>query len=550
MVDQKSYYDDQTYDLDILDIYNKFIQQIDNMRSHIRVSDVALPKDSNISSQDDITNLTNLIAATKAEDKAQESRCHAFYRLVGFPVVDKDGNMYSPGFDLDNNANATVLSNKLKIFHNINEDLIKLVNKRENIQQSYLKLFDLQDITSSGLGLSSLDVRKFSAPIINTDPQNPFDTDISKQSYTLSNKDIKSKIFAMVDVNSNHPQPSAISSQRNHILKPIMVDTRIELSVNPQKNMVCAPFVLDKTKTKLSGDVFLKRPLLEKVCRDRFDTSNAQDPLGDYTNNIIDYVKNNNSIKDDELLKKIFSTNTNFKDENRFARFFNIIRSMIAKLVESINIVALVRTKYNYIPIPDKNGPEFGNTTMPIVRADPGNSYIDNILSDLIVKQNITNIVEKIQANSKVDIGGYAFDEVILVPDDPIDNSKKITDNIESMTNERNENCEKANDALKIIEIIMGEFSGFGLCDIIAFYTALYTVDKNVLVCLLDENSFARLKNIPELRCSEVETRIAVNPKLYNGKDALKLFENQLRQIYVLMDELFRSEIEDNSSKK
>ena len=36
------------------------------MRSHIRVSDVALPKDSNISSQDDITNLTNLIAATKA----------------------------------------------------------------------------------------------------------------------------------------------------------------------------------------------------------------------------------------------------------------------------------------------------------------------------------------------------------------------------------------------------------------------------------------------------------------------------------------------------
>ena len=69
--------DDQSYDVDIDKIYQNFIQEIDNYRS-------------------------------ETDGEKTESRCHAFYRILGLPVCDKK-NIYSPGFDKPNNSNKIVL---------------------------------------------------------------------------------------------------------------------------------------------------------------------------------------------------------------------------------------------------------------------------------------------------------------------------------------------------------------------------------------------------------------------------------------------------------
>ena len=80
---------------------------------------------------------------------------------------------------------------------------------------------------------------------------------------------------------------------------------------------------------------------------------------------------------------------------------------------------------------------------------------------------------------------------------------------LDDMTNKRTSQTDAANDALRKIEIIMGEFSGFGLCDIIATYLALWTIDQQTLVNMLDDGAFNRLYQDTTLQSAAVQARQA-----------------------------------------
>lgn len=539
---QEQHFDSQNIEVDLDNAYKK-IEKIDNNKSIVISSSVKIP--SNINS--DKINYRNFIFQSIQKSKsAQESRCHTFYRMIGLPVVDKDGNMYNPGFDKKNNSSKENFKRKLKIFNNIDPKLIDLMSQREIIYKNYLNIFGKQDITASGMALSSIQIRD-SLSMFKGDKINPFDADIKNQSYEMNNELLKYEILNLVDTYGNHPSDTIFS--RSHILKPFMVDPRIEITVMPSKNFICVPFPEIDTDTAITSSLKLERPYLEQVCRDRFNTNNNNNELGDFTKTIIDFIKNTNIIKDDKLLKKVFADKVvNPSDENRFAILFNTIRSIIDNLVNYIVIVHSVREKYNYYPVPNKLGPEFGCTTGQIVNNDIYNKPQDKDLVEKFIKKTVNDLEKSVnnQLDSlkiKNDVVGFVFNDVIPDISKSGDDSKediglKELDKLKAI---RDEECEKANEAIKNIEIIMGEFSGLGLYDMYAIFTALYAIDKKVLVSLLDDLSFQRMISNKELICEEVNARI--NGEKLNGIEALKQLETEIKNVYALMQEVFMASL-------
>lgn len=120
----------------------------------------------------------------------------------------------------------------------------------------------------------------------------------------------------------------------------------------------------------------------------------------------------------------------------------------------------------------------------------------------------------------------------------------------EDMTTKRTEKTDAANGALRTVEIIMGEFSGLGLCDIIAIYLALWTIDLDALVSMLDTESFTRLSQIAALQNKSVQDRVSNNYMPTSGNDIISVmtkFEQKVAEIYALMAKLM-SDKQNNST--
>src|ERR1700728_3520122 len=108
----------QNYDLDIPLMYKHFVTGsstpndnetgenigIDDIRGQISVAvtntpTAALLTSLNISPTSKTSGTTP--NTTTPTMQAQESRCHAFYRIIGFPVISSDmQTYYNPGFDI------------------------------------------------------------------------------------------------------------------------------------------------------------------------------------------------------------------------------------------------------------------------------------------------------------------------------------------------------------------------------------------------------------------------------------------------------------------
>ena len=105
------------------------------------------------------------------------------------------------------------------------------------------------------------------------------------------------------------------------------------------------------------------------------------------------------------------------------------------------------------------------------------------------------------------------------------------------MKKERDSDCHDASIALKRIEMLMGEFSGFGIIDYYIMYIALYAIEKETLINLLDDISFSRLKENGELLGDEVLFRMFNDNKpTFDMKKALIRFEIEVRRIADLAD--------------
>ncbi len=543
VINQSNYQDTQNFDIDINKIYNDFIIAIDNMRGYTNVSSISNQTAVNIFKSGDIS-LSKLKSQISIETTPQESRCHTFLRIIGFPVVSNSYKIYNPGLDILYDSNRIINSKyKLNIAANPISNFRNLSIQRENYNNDVLNIFSNQDINSSVLGLSSAKIRQFNSPlIINSDP---FDMNIKNQFYKIDSKCLVGKneknLTEFIDINGNRSTLSL--NQGKHIIKPFIVDPVIDYTINDSSKLVAIPFVFNKSQLMVKDNIFAARPIIEQIIRDRFSSANN---IETSDQSVIDYIKNIKIIHDEPIINKISNGNIyKFSEQEQFIKFLNIIRAMLRELYNAQLIIHMAQEKYYWLPLININGSEFGSDVQGVFLSS-------HVTSDFITENDLSIIQSKIKStinqiniqtssiDGTSDIGGFIFDNFKNTFN--TDTSSAFGDSVfkvlQSLTSKRFNILKNAGEALKTIEIIMGEFSGLGLCDIIAVLGALYIMPKNDLLGFLDEDSLKRMNII-----------LGLNEQGSNIQNAMSSFIGTVKDFYNLMDKFYQDLSQNNDIK-
>lgn len=537
---QSNFQTNQNFDIDLQEVYNDFIQEIDANRSIVN-----LQVNTTVLNSFNIKTIASLANQLKIESTPQESRAHAFYRLIGLPVVGGSGQFYNPGLDNISGNKTIYLSDKITIANSISSDFKALSLQRENYPNGWLALFNQQPvtITSSALSLSSsTQTRQFSVPTTVTDPTSFVP---GNQKYTPSLNSIVGKyhtqLTAYVDANGNKPNSSTLAATRYHFIQPFQVDPRIDFTVNPSSRRVAVPFVPSKKNLLVAENVFVKRPLIEKVIRDRF-TSTQGAVVSSSQQQIIDYILNVPTVKQDNLISQMVNDIYNTGEQALFEKYLFMIQAMCTKLVKAQLDIQLVQSRYYWAPAPAVNGPEGGSSVQGIIISSTMPTNLITIADNSIIQQSLRQSANKFdtsssEADGTPDLGGFAFDGGTkffdLTFDD--DTSTALGDiNNTQLTNlnkKRDHDLSTANTALQDIEVIMGEWSGLGLCDIIAVMASLYTMDQNKLLGFLDDDALGRCSNQLGIDTSSAG----------DVSDALQALVTSVNNYYHLMDDIYKN---------
>lgn len=545
---QANYQDAQNFDIDIDKIYNDFILAIDRVRSYTNCSAISNQSAINIFQSGDLT-LSKLKSQGFISLKPQESRCHAFFRIIGFPVVSNAYKIYNPGHDIiydsSRTIGAAVSSAKLSIAGNPIAKFRELSLQRENYVSSILNTFNLtRTIDASVLALSSgFKIRQFATPLINN--SEAFDMETKNQQYKIDLSSLvglnEKKLTEYVDIFGN--LPTKLQSQRTHIIKPFIVDPVIDFTVNDATKLISVPFVQNKIQLMVKDNVFVNRPIIEQVIRDRFTVINQQSSVGTADKSVIDYIKSIPAIQNEAIINSISSGDVyKLGEQTQFVKFINIIRAMVSKLVESQLIIFSAQSKYYWVPVPSLSGPEDGCSTQGVFLSTKVPSDFITTRDQAIIEAKIRTTINQVNAQTSniqgvPDVGGFSFDsfKTTFGPDTSNALGDIGTQSLKELTKKRSSELQKANDALRSIEIIMGEFSGLGLCDIIAIMGALYIMPKQDLLGFLDDDAVKRM-NI-SLKLNESKTDI---------QTTMKSFTSSVKDYYNLMDKIYQDQSQNN----
>lgn len=550
-----NYQDSQNFNIDIDSLYNDFIKEIDANRSIVNISNQGNQAFLNNFKKETIASLINLV---KVETSPQESRCHTFFRLLGFPVVSKDFDFYNPGFDIVDMksmglSRSISLDDKINVANNSIDGFRLLSLFRENYINRFLKTFSLNlSITASALALSSsTNIRSFAVPVQSIDP---FDMAPASQTYVAS---LKSQVGQLdqalllnyVDEQGNKPDQSQLASNRFHFIKPFIVDARIDFTVAPTSRKVAVPFVSDKSNLLIAENTFVKRPLLEKIIRERLASDDQSATLGTADQSIRDYILNTALVKDEDIIKQMTSNNSIYKlsEQQQFSKYLHIIGAMAVKLVEAQKKMQEAQSIYYWVPVPSTTGPEGGSTVKDIII---NTNFPQELLT--AADKSIINLSLKSAANQfnsqtasvsgTADLGNFVFSPFTTTFDSDTTTSlgDSASENLTTLNENRNQHLTDANSALRTVEIIVGEFSGFGFCDIVAIMGALYIMPIEDLLGLLDADAFARMQKVLNLK--ETPSRTG------NIEDVMNSLIQRVKDFYNLMDAFYQDVLKNNNT--
>lgn len=493
MTNQSNYKNNQNYDIDIEEFYNSIISEIDEIRGYVNISSPNNLKKVNKLKLSDFSGISGKL---QVDSSFQESRMHAFYRLIGFPVISANNDFYNPGHDGIVNIFDSIFgtkirktSDKLNIANNPIKGFYEFSSNRESYYNSKIKQnYIYQDINTSAFLLSLYNVRNFND---HTEKYNQvFDINQENQSYLVKLTDPLNR--SLLEYNDG-ADVTKLTSKRYHHIFPLAVDPRLDLSAIKRPSV---PFPWKQSQIQVNNTTVAKLPILQSVIESRYIASNRQGEIGNYGQEIVNFIKSNNEIKDEDLINKIQDPSTyGIVERQMFLKFINLISSMIDELILAQNDIDLVFGITLYLPMCGLDGPEFG-----IKSYNSGlfntkyNSNLDKDIQLFQTKSLINSLVPQINTNQTTETIGEKIQDFIGSIISPFSKSfgDKINDNYESLISRKKTFDEKASNALRKIEIIMGECSGLGLCDVIAILAGLYLVDRKYLLGLLDEDAFNR----------------------------------------------------------
>jgi len=517
---QSLYYSDQDIlYISIDDLYNNLIVPIDKIRSHFNAT---------------IPVATVAGSGQLNEPEYQESRCSAFYRMLGFPVVAPDGSaLYSPGFDKSLNSNPDTLNSYKQLANLVISSTFttQQLNFREQIFRNYRNIFAAGGNNAQAVMLGSWIIRSFSHQFSDS-ITNPLQADPQTQ-----NIDLRATY-----VLNFFPSVSTTLFQSVHLLKPFVVDPRFDFYVKPVANRMAAPFLPNKSDTVFdASSPNLLRPYIERVISVRFNTKDfAQDSA---TLQATETIIKDSNINDPTLINSLGNLLGKLHNDELsiFQEYVKLIEALIDTLVKSIKIVETVTTQINFQPIPDpQNGPETGipgNKLNPISPTDTNNLQIEYNYVSAKVKKTFSDLVLGLDTGlqGQADPGDFAFSNLDDVVMNPMKNTaKSYDDTLQDLTDQRNNWGNDGIEALKAIEIIMGEFSGLGAIDVVAIQAALWIMDSNSLVSLIDDRAVKRAQQYRSNINLSNFSRVAPT-------DALQNFQQTLTYIYKFIQDYYDS---------
>lgn len=526
--------DIQDVDADLGSLIDRFIRPIDALRSAAAPSSLFGRAQRRIVDNNDVSIAVaqDLNETSFDPTEAKESRVHAFYRLMGFPVMGA-GGFYNPGF----NPNLTEKSKTAHytIGNSVDENITSAQALRENGVRVRANIHKKMPYQSSLLASVMHIPKKFQV----LDTGKKF-SDKDEQRFTLPVRKLFINTFYEKSDGGDIDTNFYVSG--SHMLRPFLVDPTISNSVMPANRLVCAPFLKNKSATKLDSSTYLKRPGIEFILSLRLSQSPTLE--SQILNDVIFTLDPGQDIEglSKNEVKQLASA---LLDENKVSgsqvdvllttsfeiiqlnKLVKTIKALVYKLVRAIETIYEVSNNIEWTPLPGELGPEDASKLVIAgqIRTRARTSPLEIRIDELGIK----SANSKRLSNLNVSPLDFAIAEY--------ENTEKLfIDELNEAKEQRNEYIRQGAEALSTIEYITGEVSGLGLIDILAVYTALWAIDLDVLVSLLDDDSFDRLYEFnKDLRNENVETRKGGGP-VFSGEDAMNKLEAQIISILAFAD--------------
>jgi hypothetical protein len=533
-IQEESALDDQdAVDIDIDVLINKFIKPIERYRSKSSPN-VKMPLDS--ASNDIVSANPNI---------PQESRAHAFYRILGLPAIEPSGRFYNTGYTGKNKT--TLIENNDRTFpndinNNIPENVKNAISKRESSSRDRYGKFYTANSDSSIYSIALAvpnGTRLFMCMDKNIDALNNFD----KQTVKIPER---TKFIKTRYKKNDGSDIGQTYDSVEHILRPFMTDPVLSAKLKPSSGessvMVAAPF-LDKKDLEYERGKYVKRPGIELILRLRLrqqniiqnSDTNFQQSITTYEGDIsvnkkreIAAILSNTGINDvdvDRILKGTSNIELNTLDD-----FVKSFKGIISYYMECLETVERTSKQIIWTPLSNEGGPEFGTTittgfVKPVAFQDSWE-----------LERRIANLEAKaLFATNQLELGdGLSYGDFTIPFSQEL--AKTFTKQIQEEKNKRSNLEEGASSALSVIEYISGEVSGLGLIDIFAIYMAMWSVNITVLLNLIDDDAVDRLYNIKTIRTKEVIER---KGKAGEAVKYYKEFEERIMSILSYADKLY-----------
>lgn len=525
---------------DVEQIYQSFVVPIDTRVRSIQdcgTGDIVAQNPRGDATEEE-KRASRVVGGSVDPFRYNESRCHAFFRNIGFPVVSPNGSFYNDGHDPHRSvAESTRSSVDMTLY--LNNDLIRLIKAREDNVKERRDIFAKQDEVATAYALMLCKPRPFLSAKTG---ENPFFID-------WQSTPIESRKQELESLNvTNVPN---IVTDVSHILKPFIVDPYLAGSVEPeQTKRVAVPFLASPGELSTGVDekgnkTMAIRPLLEQVIYNRLQVKETDTGFITVAKKLLDSPKK--VISEDVKTTLLALSGKNSleyvgQDIIDSIQDFTTLESTIAKTlikgikfsVNELNLSAIdlakVRSRISFQPIVDVNGPEFPqggkiHTANWVVEQSEAKRN-----EAILHLQQVLN--ESLQGKSDSRIGNRTYISGISV-----DLTKDLKPSIGNIKREIDELGRLSLNLLANIEKITGEISGLGIIDILAVHTALYTIDMRYLIGFLDDASLLRLKqNFSELATDEVNSQInSARPPII---ECLTEFEKVFFNILAFADSL------------
>ena len=526
--------DHQVIDDDIDSLKAKFITPIDRYRSH-----------SNPNSQ------AQQQPGLKSSQTPQESRTHAFYRILGLPSIGTDGSLVSPGFCPSLSAQDKDRAQNLKISEEVKQAQVN----RENDFMDNAAVFanGTQSACIFSLCLSVPNgQRAFSVvPASDTTSIQSLDT-IPQQVQSLPNRVMYiSSTFKYSD-GFSIPENDVFNTV-SHPLAPFMTDPVINANLDPksgsQSVMVAAPF-LKYSDTEHESNKYLNRCGLEMILilrlREQNSSSETQATLDNIETEALPDISN---VSQKEIAAALSNIGVDTVDVTQVLNgagqielytlndLVRAFKKLIHLYVQAIETISNISNEIMWVPLCKTGGPESG-TSVSTLFVIP-NQFIDSwnlerrirqlqVKSSLATKQYEMGNTSDCQPLTLSNFTIPSFNSVRKVMDDSLSEANSQRDQLEA----------DGSNALKTIEIISGEVSGLGLIDIIAVYMALWSLDVPTLLNLIDDPAATRLNSIGELKNGQTQKRASTTPG--NAKAAYGALALRVQTILSYADRLYQ----------